>query len=101
MSLEKTSCRSEWFLVLPAFHSECRSCWRSFSKLKHEEAGEPASSYLRGCMMAKTWNQTRVSETLGIEYPIIQGPLGGLLIAETYRRCIELRRTRILRRARP
>ena len=28
--------------------------------------------------MAKTWNQTRVSEVLGIEYPIIQGPLGGL-----------------------
>ncbi len=27
--------------------------------------------------MAKTWNQTRVSEVLGIEYPIIQGPLGG------------------------
>jgi len=29
-------------------------------------------------MMAKAWNQTRVSEALGIEYPIIQGPLGGL-----------------------
>src|SRR5260370_17840700 len=29
-------------------------------------------------MMAKAWNQTRVSEILGIEYPIIQGPLGGL-----------------------
>lgn len=28
--------------------------------------------------MAKTWNQTRVSSALGIEYPIIQGPLGGL-----------------------
>ena len=28
--------------------------------------------------MAKTWNQTRVSKALGIEYPIIQGPLGGL-----------------------
>jgi nitronate monooxygenase len=28
--------------------------------------------------MAKAWNQTRVSEALGIEYPIIQGPLGGL-----------------------
>jgi len=28
--------------------------------------------------MAKTWNQTRVSKTLGIEYPIFQGPLGGL-----------------------
>jgi nitronate monooxygenase len=24
-----------------------------------------------------TWNKTRVSEKLGIEYPIIQGPLGG------------------------
>src|SRR5437879_13638251 len=29
-------------------------------------------------MMAKAWNQTRVSEVLGIKYPIIQGPLGGL-----------------------
>jgi len=28
--------------------------------------------------MAKAWNQTRVSEALGIQYPIIQGPLGGL-----------------------
>lgn len=27
--------------------------------------------------MAKAWNQTRVSKSLGIEYPIIQGPLGG------------------------
>jgi hypothetical protein len=26
--------------------------------------------------MAKAWNQTRVSETLRIEYQIIQGPLG-------------------------
>jgi nitronate monooxygenase len=28
--------------------------------------------------MGKAWNETRVSEALGIEYPIIQGPLGGL-----------------------
>jgi len=28
--------------------------------------------------MAKSWSQTRVSEALGIQYPIIQGPLGGL-----------------------
>jgi len=27
---------------------------------------------------ARQWNRTRVSSTLGIEYPIIQGPLGGL-----------------------
>jgi hypothetical protein len=27
--------------------------------------------------MAKARDQTRVSEVLGIEYPIIQGPLGG------------------------
>jgi nitronate monooxygenase len=27
--------------------------------------------------MAKTWNQTGVTRILGIEYPIIQGPLGG------------------------
>jgi nitronate monooxygenase len=29
-------------------------------------------------MMTRTWNQTRVSRALGIDYPIIQGPLGGL-----------------------
>jgi nitronate monooxygenase len=28
--------------------------------------------------MTKAWNKTRVSEALGIHYPIIQGPLGGL-----------------------
>jgi nitronate monooxygenase len=28
-------------------------------------------------MMSKAWNQTRVSGALRIEYPIIQGPLGG------------------------
>jgi nitronate monooxygenase len=28
--------------------------------------------------MAKAWNETRVAEALGIKYPIIQGPLGGL-----------------------
>ncbi|SEF79792.1 nitronate monooxygenase [Bryocella elongata] len=28
--------------------------------------------------MPKTWNETRVAATLGIDYPIIQGPLGGL-----------------------
>jgi nitronate monooxygenase len=27
---------------------------------------------------ARQWNKTRVSSTLGVEYPIIQGPLGGL-----------------------
>ena len=27
--------------------------------------------------MTKAWNQTRVTETLRIDYPIIQGPLGG------------------------
>jgi len=27
--------------------------------------------------MSKRWNQTRVATTLGIQYPIIQGPLGG------------------------
>jgi nitronate monooxygenase len=29
-------------------------------------------------MAANAWNETRVSKALGIEYPIIQGPLGGL-----------------------
>ena len=28
--------------------------------------------------MSRPWNQTRVSQLLGIEYPLIQGPLGGL-----------------------
>jgi hypothetical protein len=28
-------------------------------------------------VMSKTWNQTRVASALRIEYPIIQGPLGG------------------------
>ena len=28
--------------------------------------------------MPKTWNETRVASALGIKYPIIQGPLGGL-----------------------
>jgi nitronate monooxygenase len=27
--------------------------------------------------MSKAWNQTRVASTLGVEYPLIQGPLGG------------------------
>ena len=27
--------------------------------------------------MKSVWNQTRVSEALAIQYPIIQGPLGG------------------------
>ena len=27
--------------------------------------------------MSKTWNQTRVASALGVQYPIIQGPLGG------------------------
>jgi nitronate monooxygenase len=30
-----------------------------------------------GADMSKTWNQTRVATALGIQYPIIQGPLGG------------------------
>lgn len=27
--------------------------------------------------MSKAWNQTRVAATLGVQYPIVQGPLGG------------------------
>jgi len=27
--------------------------------------------------MSKRWNQTRVASTLGVDYPIVQGPLGG------------------------
>ena len=29
-------------------------------------------------MAEASWNRTRVSARLGIKYPIIQGPLGGL-----------------------
>src|SRR6476646_10430987 len=29
-------------------------------------------------LMPASWNQTRLTSELGIEYPIIQGPLGGL-----------------------
>ena len=32
----------------------------------------------RSVSSATPWNKTRVSSILGIEYPIIQGPLGGL-----------------------
>src|ERR1700761_243307 len=28
-------------------------------------------------MSGRPWNRTRITEKLGIEYPIIQGPLGG------------------------
>ena len=28
--------------------------------------------------MASRWNKNRLTEKLGIDYPIIQGPLGGL-----------------------
>src|SRR5438128_339397 len=33
---------------------------------------------LRGMIMPASWNQNRLTAKLGIEYPIIQGPLGGL-----------------------
>ena len=38
---------------------------------------EPSASSSRWGYMSKKWNQTRVATALGIEYPIIQGPLGG------------------------
>ena len=43
-----------------------------------KEAGL-SSLFHAGVFMPKTWNQTRVAAALGIEYPIIQGPLGGFL----------------------
>src|ERR1700721_4393792 len=33
---------------------------------------------LRGVIMPFSWNQNRLSAKLGIEYPIVQGPLCGL-----------------------
>src|SRR6202161_319690 len=33
---------------------------------------------LQGMIMPASWNRNRLTEKLGIEYPIIQGPLGGL-----------------------
>jgi nitronate monooxygenase len=33
---------------------------------------------LQGMIMHASWNQNRLTAKLGIEYPIIQGPLGGL-----------------------
>src|ERR1700723_2246943 len=41
-----------------------------------EEAGRPASA-LTMAERNPQWKRTRVSNKLGIEYPIIQGPLGG------------------------
>src|SRR5271156_2719096 len=39
----------------------------------------PASFYCEAVMTEQhpVWNRTRVSSVLGIEYPIVQGPLGG------------------------
>src|SRR3954465_7784050 len=33
---------------------------------------------LQGMIMPSSWSQNRLTAKLGIEYPIIQGPLGGL-----------------------
>src|ERR1700730_7270944 len=33
---------------------------------------------LQGMIMPASWNQNRLTAKLGIEYPIVQGPLGGL-----------------------
>src|ERR1700676_5009864 len=33
---------------------------------------------LEGMIMPASWNQSRLTAKLGIEYPIVQGPLGGL-----------------------
>jgi nitronate monooxygenase len=48
--------------------------------------------------MTRAWNQTRVSEVLGIEYPIIQGPLGGLS-SQKITKGLELRWPRLVRRS--
>jgi nitronate monooxygenase len=34
--------------------------------------------HLQGVIMPASWNQNRLTAKLGIEYPIVQGPLGGL-----------------------
>jgi nitronate monooxygenase len=52
--------------------------WSPVNGIFEELAAGEGLFSLRGCLMAKTWNQTRVSELFGIDYPIIQGPLGGL-----------------------
>src|SRR3954465_1165714 len=33
---------------------------------------------LQGMIMPSSWSQNRLTAKLGIEYPIVQGPLGGL-----------------------
>jgi nitronate monooxygenase len=51
------------------------SLWKS----RHEALGGGENSPLHLTMAKRNsaWNSTRVSNKLGIEYPIIQGPLGG------------------------
>src|SRR6202034_4323405 len=52
-----------WRVCPWAFLRQLKSLWKS----KHLIMAKPNSP----------WNKTRVSNQLGIEYPIIQGPLGG------------------------
>ena len=50
--------------------------------------------------IAPAWANTRVSTKLGIKYPIIQGPLGGLVVTTADGCCLELRRSWLVRRIR-
>src|SRR4051812_22687643 len=43
-----------------------------------EGFADRVSKSLAGLMIMAVWNQTRFSKRVGIEYPIVQGPLGGL-----------------------
>src|ERR1700743_3236463 len=77
MFLETTKRRSVWCEGWPVFRSVCLRRWRSPWKLRHERAGQVRPAFLTMAKPNSAWNSTRVSKQLGIEYPIIQGPLGG------------------------
>ena len=51
--------------------------------------------------MSSSWNRNRLTAKLGIDYPIIQGPLGGLSSQQIDGGRVQLRRTRIVRSAWP
>src|SRR5260370_34566499 len=88
MSLEKTSCRSGWFSALPTFHSGCRSCWRSFSKLKLEEAIALASFFFARLHDGESMESNPRFRDSGDRVPDHPGTARRSVIAETYRRCI-------------
>src|ERR1700685_1002760 len=101
MSLEKTSCQFGWFSALRTFHSACQSCWRSFSKLKPEEARALALSFLCEVHDGEGMKSNPPFRGSGDRVPDYPGTARRSFIAETYRGSIEFRRTRIIRRPRP